>query len=436
MNLPLANTRARVVLLVCCGALALLLGFLAVRNAIAAHYLGRDTREGYERAVRLEPHNPRNWYLLGRSYLYDLEQPDPVQAVSALRKSVELDPYSAEAMLDLAIAYDGEGDTAQARATLVSAQRVYPLSADVAWSYGNFLLRQGEQEAAFTQLHTALELDPKRAAEAFSRASQLQPDASTVLDRVVPATPATYVPILHMLSDAGDMETAQQVWFRLIGLHQKVPLREVVPFFDALIHERRPDQAARLWPQGVAIMENPPPDDPAGSLLWDGGFESGFRGGGFSWRFTPVSRDVQISFDRAEKHAGEQSLRILFNGRENLKFEDACHSIVPEPGKSYLLAGWVKTQSLTSSEGVRLQINVFTNAGVVSTQSGEIHGTQPWTQLQLVWTAPQESGFGNVCIDRNMSDMPGSDIQGAAWIDDVVMIPVAGAAGAALAPRP
>ncbi|HEU0369963.1 MAG TPA: hypothetical protein VFR42_12165 [Candidatus Acidoferrum sp.] len=92
MNLPLANTRARVVLLVCCGALALLLGFLAVRNAIAAHYLGRDTREGYEHAVRLEPHNPRNWYLLGRSYLYDLEQPDPVQAVSALRKSVQLDP--------------------------------------------------------------------------------------------------------------------------------------------------------------------------------------------------------------------------------------------------------------------------------------------------------------------------------------------------------
>jgi len=435
MNLLLANTRARVVLLVCCSALALLLGFLAVRNAIAAHYLGRDTREGYERAVRLEPHNPRNWYLLGRSYLYDLEQPDPVKAVSALRKSVELDPYSAAAMLDLAIAYDGEGDTAQARATLVSAQRVYPLSADVAWSYGNFLLRQGEQEAAFTQLHTALELDPKRAAEAFSRAWQLQPDASTVLDKVVPATSATYVPILHMLSDAGDMETAQQVWFRLIGLHQKVPLRDLVWFFDALIHERRPDQAARLWPQGVAIMENPPPDDPAGSLLWDGGFESGFRGGGFGWRFTPVSRDVQISFDRAEKHTGEQSLRILFNGRENLKFEDACHSIVPEPGRRYLLAGWVKTQSLTSSEGVRLQISAFTNAGVVSTQSGEIHGTQPWTQLQLVWTAPQESGFGTVCINRKMSDMPGSDIQGAAWIDDVVMIP-AGAAGAAVAPRP
>ena len=435
MNLQLANARTRVVLLVCCSALALLLVFFPVRNAIAAHYLGRDTREGYERAVRLEPHNPRNWYLLGRSYLYDLEQPDPVKAVGALRKSVKLDPFSAEAMLDLAIAYDGEGDTAEARAALVSAQRVYPLSADVAWSYGNFLLRQGEQEAAFTQLHTALELDPKRSAEAFSRALQLQPDSNVVLDRVVPTTPATYLPILHMMSGAGDLETAQQIWFRLVGLHQKVPLREVVPFFDALIHARRLDQAAQLWPQAVAIMENPPPADPAGSMLWDGGFESGFRGGGFSWRFTPVSRDVQISFDRAEKHSGEQSLRILFNGRENLNFEDACHQFVPDPGKSYLLTGWVKTQSLTSSEGVRLQVGAFTKAGVVLVQSGEVHGTQPWTQLQLAWTAPQDAGFGGVCVRRKMSDMPGSDIQGAAWIDDVVMIP-AGAPATAVAPQP
>lgn len=434
MNLPLANSRARVVLLVCCGALALPLGFFAVRNAIAAHYLERDTREGYERAVRLEPNNPRNWYLLGRSYLYDLEQPDPVKAVSALRKSVELDPYSAEAMLDLALAYDGEGETAQARAALASAQRVYPLSAEVAWTYGNFLLRQGEQEAAFTQLRTALELDPKRAAEAFSRALQLQPDSNAVLDKLIPPTPATYLPILQMLSGAGDLETAQQVWFRLVGLQQKVPLREVVPFFDALTRARRPDQGARLWPQAVTIMENPPPADPAGSVLWDGGFESGFSGGGFSWHFTPVSRNVQISFDRAEKHSGEQSLRILFNGRENLNFEDACHSIVPEPGISYLVSGWVKTQSLTSSEGVRLQVGAFTKAGVVLVQSSEIHGTQPWTQLQLAWTAPQDAGLGSVCIRRKMSDMPGSDVQGAVWIDDVVMIPTG--APTAVAPKP
>src|SRR5262245_9188052 len=289
MNPRLANRRARAVLLVCCGLIGVFLAFFAARNAFAAYYLGLDTRRGYQRAVALEPHNPRNWYLLGRSYLFDLEQPDPVQAVSALRKSVELDPYSAEAMLDLAIAYDSEGDTSQARAALLSAQRVYPLSADVAWSFGNFLLRQGEQDAAFTQLHKALELDPKRAVEGFTRAMQMQPDANVVLDKVVPANPECYLPILRILSGAGEMDTAQLVWNRLVGLHQKVSLRDAVPFFDALIHERRPDEAARRWPEAVAIMDNRPPTDPSGSLVWDGGFESGFGGGGFSWQFTPAS---------------------------------------------------------------------------------------------------------------------------------------------------
>jgi len=144
---------------------ALLVGLLGIRNALAAHFLGLDTRDGYERAVRLEPRNPRNWYLLGRSYLYDLEQPDPEKAVSALRKSVELDPYSAEAMLDLAIAYDSEGDSARARLALEEAQRVYPLSADVSWSFGNFLLRRGDQNGAFAQFYKTLQLDPKRAAD-------------------------------------------------------------------------------------------------------------------------------------------------------------------------------------------------------------------------------------------------------------------------------
>lgn len=423
MNILLSNRRGRILLLLFCCVLALLISFLAVRNALAAHYLGRDTREGYERAVSLEPRNPRNWYLLGRSYLYDLEQPDPAKAVSALHRSIELDPYSAEAMLDLAIAYDSEGDAKQARAALTEAQRVYPLSADVSWSFGNFLLRQGEQDEAFTQFYKTLQLDPKRAAEAYSRSLQLQPDARIVLDKVIPPSPVSYVLILHMLSDADQMDQAQLVWSRLVGLNTRVPLREIVVFFDALNRMRQSVRAAELWPQAAAMMENPPPPDPAGSLIWDGSFESGFVGGGFTWQFTPVTRNVQISFDRSEKHSGEQSLRLLFNGLENLNFEDACHQFVAAPGKSYLLSGWVKTQSLTSSEGVRLQISTFDGKSVASLQSNEIHGTQPWTQIALPWTSPQ-AALSKVCLRRKMSDMPGSDIQGAAWLDDVTLLPV------------
>jgi len=431
MNVPIASPRGRALLLLCSCGLALFLTFFGLRNAVSAHDQGLDTRQGYERAVRLEPQNARNWYLLGRSYLYDVDDPEPERAEQALRKAVALDPYSADALLDLASAYDGEGNVSEARAAFIAAQRAYPVSAEAAWSYGNFLLRQGETDAALAQLRKSLELDPKRSAEAFSRAFSAVSDLNKVLDKMVPATPDAYLPILQLLSAPGTLADAELVWYRLVGLHRKVPLREMVPFFDAVIHDRRPDDAARLWPQAVAIMQNPPPPDPANSVLWDGGFESGYSGGGFSWGFTPLARDVQIGWDRSQKHSGEQSMRILFNGRENLRFSGLCHQFAPEGGQHYLLSAWVKTQALSSSEGIRLEIQAFSGNGVVTAESDEIHGTQDWTELQLRWDAPPDSGFGSVCIARNMSDKPGSDIQGAAWIDDVVMIPVARAASGA-----
>jgi tetratricopeptide (TPR) repeat protein len=372
----------------------------------------------------LEPANPRNWFLLGRSYLYDFEQPDPQRAVLSLKKAVTLDPYSAEALLDLAAAYDGQGDSANARQAFLAAQRVYPLSADVAWSYGNFLLRQGENDAAFSQIHKAVELEPKRADEAFSRALRAEPDANIVLDKAVPQIAAAYLPILHLLSDAGDLDNAQLVWTRLIALHQKFPISQMYFYINELQHQRRIADAVRAWGEAVSMMQNPPPPDPPGSLLWDGGFESGYAGGGFSWHFAPPNSDVQISFDPSEHHSGQRSLRILFNGRRNINFEDGCHNIAPEPGKKYLLSAWVRTQSLTSSEGLRLQIFVFTPSGAQTVMTDQVHGTQPWKETQLIWTAPPGAAFGTVCVKRIMSDMPGSTIQGAAWLDDVSMVPV------------
>src|SRR5262249_44548764 len=102
-----------------------------------------------------------------------------------------------------------------------------------------------------------------------------------------------------------------------------------------------------------------------------------------------------------------------------LAFRDGCQQIVPEPGRDYLLSGWIKTQSLTSSEGLRLEVSGLTATGAPPVVTGEVHGTHDWTEVTARWRAPQDTGIGNVCAVRMMSDMPGSDIQGAAWLDDV-----------------
>src|SRR6478752_4236833 len=133
MILRLSNPAARVALLFVALALAAALGYSSIRNAVAAHAAGLGTLEAHERSVKLEPGNPLNWFLLGRYWQYNLEEPDSVRAIQAYRTAVFLDPRSTSAWLELATVYELENEMAGARDAFLEAKRVYPLSAEVSW---------------------------------------------------------------------------------------------------------------------------------------------------------------------------------------------------------------------------------------------------------------------------------------------------------------
>src|SRR5260370_3512913 len=168
MILRLSSNAQRRVLVVASLALALFLSYFSIRNAFAAHYAGMQTVEGFERAVRLEPADAQNWYLLGRYCQYNLEDPDAAHAIRSYLSALSFNPASSETWLDLATAYESEGNPGAARDAFLHAKKDYPLSAEVSWRYGNFLLRQGELDAPFAEMCLAIEAYPTRAPGAFS----------------------------------------------------------------------------------------------------------------------------------------------------------------------------------------------------------------------------------------------------------------------------
>src|SRR5260370_14571244 len=98
------NVQRRIIVVACC-ALALALSYFSIRNAYAAYAAGLQTAEGYERATRLAPADPRNWYLLGRYWQYNLEDADPSRAIRASRSALSVNSGSADAWSALATAY-------------------------------------------------------------------------------------------------------------------------------------------------------------------------------------------------------------------------------------------------------------------------------------------------------------------------------------------
>src|SRR5258708_11818716 len=239
MILRLSTNAQRGVLVTASCVVAVILSYFSIRNALAAHYAGLQTAEAYERAIHLEPADPRNWYLLGRYWQYNLEDPDAGRAIPSFLSAVSLNPSSSEIWLDLATAYESESHLVAARDAFLHAKKAYPLSAEVTWRYGNFLLRQGELEPAFAEMRLAVEADPKRAAEAFSRSLRAGSSLEAALDRVLPPISDAYLDVIREQSEDRHTENALKAWDRLGSLHPPPFLYDSVPLCAALLTGER-----------------------------------------------------------------------------------------------------------------------------------------------------------------------------------------------------
>lgn len=420
-----SSSKQRAVVLVFALICGVFLSYLSVRNALAAHYIGLQTREGYERATRLEPRDFQNWLLLGRYWQYNLEEPDTARALQAYNVALSLNPRSADLWSDVGIAYETEGNLAAARDAFLHAKKAYPLSAEISWRYANFLLRQGDLNAAFGEMRRAVETEPQRGAEALSRALSAEPNIDLVLDRVLPPLSDAYTGAIFDQVSEGHTANAVRIWNRLAALHPKLPLQTYTYYLvTALLREKQVAEAQRIWKQAADFAGFGNLPGPADSLLWDGGFESGIFGNGFAWTLPGGAQGVQFSFDTREKHSGNRSLRLLFNGRFNLGLNGPCAEVSVQPATAYHFSAWVKTLSITTEQGIRFQLRPAGAQDNSTVQTSDLRGTQPWTNIETSWNSGQNVQELQVCVARLPSQEFDDKIQGAAWVDDVSLVPI------------
>lgn len=405
--------------------LAVALGYSGVRNTIAQYEVAQATFSGYERAVRLEPDDAGIWYLLGRYWQYNLDSPDVHQAVADYQKSLSFDPHSADTWLDLATAHESEGDIAAAATAFLQAQQAYPQSPDVAWRYGNFLLRRGEQDAAFAQIKHAVRLNPKLASGAFALSLRFQPDINVILDRALPASPDALLNVIDSFAQQKRTDQALIVWSRLATLVPHVPVSASYPLIETLLQKYQIADAQRVWNDALGFAGIVQPEDVPGSLIWDGGFESDVQGGGFAWRFPAAPGAVQIALDEREKHSGKRSLRLTFTGLDNVELRDLCQFVAVRPSTSFLFSAWIRTDAISTDQGVRFGLTSLADAGASVVWTDDVRGTQPWTRMSFAWSSAPNVHAVRVCVNRLPSTKFDNKIQGVAWIDDVALVPQA-----------
>jgi len=423
MILRLSDSLSRGLVVVAALLIGLWLSYFGIRAAIARYGAEGGTAKRLELAVRLEPGNPAYWYILGRYQQFNLEQPDSDAAQGSYRKAIALNPLATDAWLDLGTAYELEGKSAEAREAYLEAKKSYPISADVSWRYGNFLLREGERPQAYAELRRAIEADPRRAGAAFSRAYRANPNIDEILGQLLPAKQGVYVDVIAEAARMKQLAVAKTVWARLLALHPRLTVQEFDQLANRLLLGGEFGEAQKVWDQGVATMNLPPLLQPQGSVVWDPSFESGVNDYTFAWHFQPIAQGVSIGLDKTEKLSGRQSLRLSFDGKHNPNLEAACTLAIVQPGMTYRFSGWVKTKGITTDRGIGFRIHSYGNSEGPVVNTEQIYGNHPFTLIEQTWIPEPDIQRVRICVIRDPSENPNVRISGNAWVDDVNLLP-------------
>ena len=152
----------------------------------------------------------------------------------------------------------------------------------------------------------------------------------------------------------------------------------------------------------------------------DEDFESKPGGSGFDWRVTTFE-GVEVARDSTVSCSGSSSLRIRFEGKENLSYSHISQMAVVKPG-GYLFSAQVRTEGITTDQGVGFRISDAESSARLDIRLENLVGTSGWTKVEERFLVPHQTRLIQIQVVRQSSWKFDNKISGTAWIDGVSLV--------------
>lgn len=396
----------------------LLLTWLLSKPFIGRLSLGNADEEGLLRAVRHDDRNASYYFLLGRFYLTTIERPDVKRAIDHYRTSIRLTPLQAGAWLDLAKAYRADGQITQSEDSFERAVKLSPNNADLMWEAGTYWLINNKPDMAVAALKRYLLLVPERQKDVYDLCWKLNVDNRSLLRDLVPDTFEYRSTYLSYLIAAGHVPEAREAWNTIEMQHLDQDL--FITYVNFLIAHNLYDEAGKVWEEINKQRADAGAFDER-ALMWNPGFEDTIVNGGFDWMIT--ERDgVNVFIDDSIRMSGNRSLGVSFDGQHNPDIIMARQIVPVTPSSQYSLRGYVRTESLTTTNGIVVSVSGHTCSGL-HTRSEVLTGSNFWKEVSIDFAVPAECRAVIIAIRRDKSDKFDNKIEGTAWIDGMTLKP-------------
>jgi type 1 fimbria pilin len=188
---------------------------------------------------------------------------------------------------------------------------------------------------------------------------------------------------------------------------------------DALIRARQLDSASRVWSSFVSrFPDRIPSPASASNLITNGNLQADILNGAFDWRAFPVS-GVAVTQDSPGPSPDARSLRVEFDGTQNLYYGSVLQFVPVRPRTKYTFSAFTRSQAITTDAGVGIQISDGYDTNKILGSTGPLIGTTPWSEQSFSFQTPPETQLLIVRIVRLPSQKLDNRIAGAFWLSRV-----------------
>ena len=153
--------------------------------------------------------------------------------------------------------------------------------------------------------------------------------------------------------------------------------------------------------------------------IYNGGFELKPSGSRLDWRIDSLEH-VSVTRDSTIAHSGTASLRMQFDGKENIDFHHITQELVLPPG-AYELAAYIRTRDLSTDEGISLWLASSEPGFALDVNTEALSGTADWKRVAKSFSIHSHSHLLTLQIRRRPSLRFDNQISGTAWIDSIVI---------------
>ncbi len=402
----------RLLLLLIAIPLYLFLMWFAIRPLLGSLFFSPNEKALLS-AISYDSRNATYHYLLGRFYHYSSEAPDLRKAIRFYRESLRLSPLQGGCWLDLSKADQIAGLIKDADREMERAMGLYPKNPAVRWEAGTFFLINGNIGMAVRSLKEFILLRPERQETVYDMIWKLPLNPQYIVANLIPPSYPYYKRYLLYLTSTDRLQESKDLYEIMEGSEIEDAL--FVRYTDFLISKHLYEDAENIW--NDLLKKKFWQREEQSSLPWDGSFELDILNGGFDWKVNETE-GVDVFLDRDVHLFGKRSLGVTFDGAHNPDISIASEVVRVVPKTRYILRGYIKTDSITTTNGLFLLIKGHDCEGF-SKKSDVITGTNIWREVYVEFQTPPDCSAISIKVRRDRSYKLDNKIGGTAWIDGI-----------------